>query len=98
MRQRGGILRYPVERSEPCGSKARSLWSSGPGKAPARASAMVVQPRCEVGWDEGLKRFVDLDGEPIQTLFKLYPREWIMREDFGANVKPSGALFLEPMW
>ena len=55
-------------------------------------------PIQEVGWDEGLKRFVDLDGEPIQTLFKLYPWEWIMREDFGANVKPSGALFLEPIW
>ncbi len=55
-------------------------------------------PIQEVGWDEGLKRFVDLDGEPIQTLFKLYPWEWIVREDFGANVKPSGALFLEPMW
>ena len=55
-------------------------------------------PIQEIGWDEGLKRFVDLDVKPIQTLFKLYPWEWIMREDFGANVKPSGALFLEPMW
>lgn len=55
-------------------------------------------PIQEVGWDEGRKLFVDLDGEPIRILFKLYPWEWIMREDFGANVKPSGALFLEPMW
>ncbi len=42
--------------------------------------------------------FVALDGEPIRILFKLYPWEWIVREDFDANVKPSGALFLEPTW
>jgi glutathionylspermidine synthase len=55
-------------------------------------------PIQEIGWDEGRNLFVDLDGEPIRILFKLYPWEWIMREDFGANVKPSGALFLEPRW
>jgi len=55
-------------------------------------------PIQEIGWDEGRKLFVDLDGQPIRMLFKLYPWEWIVREDFGANVKPSGALFLEPMW
>jgi glutathionylspermidine synthase len=37
--------------------------------------------------------FVDLDGEPMRILFKLYPWEWIMREDFGANIKLSGALY-----
>jgi glutathionylspermidine synthase len=60
-----------------------------------RTKFMPIQ---EIGWDEGRKLFVDLDGQAIRMLFKLYPWEWIVREDFGANVKPSGALFLEPMW
>ena len=55
-------------------------------------------PIQEIGWDAASHTFVDLDQQPIRLLFKLYPWEWILREDFGGNVKPSGALFLEPMW
>ena len=37
-----------------------------------------------IGWDGA--RFVDLDERPIQALFKLYPWEWLLREEFGAHV------------
>jgi glutathionylspermidine synthase len=42
--------------------------------------------------------FTDLDERVITTLFKLYPWEWIMAEDFGRSVPTSGARFIEPAW
>ena len=43
-------------------------------------------------------RFTDLDDRIIATLFKLYPWEWIMEEDFGRYLMTSGVHFLEPPW
>lgn len=55
-------------------------------------------PIQEIGWDEGRRVFVDLDGLVMRQLFKLYPWEWLMREAFGGNIAKSGALFQEPIW
>lgn len=43
-------------------------------------------------------KFVDLDNAPIETLFKLYPWEWILREDFGKAIPGCGTQFIEPIW
>ena len=43
-------------------------------------------------------QFTDLDDRPIANMFKLYPWEWIMAEDFGQHVLTSGARFFEPAW
>jgi glutathionylspermidine synthase len=43
-------------------------------------------------------KFVDLDDQPIDMLFKLYPWEWMMREEFGKAVKGCGTQFIEPIW
>ena len=43
-------------------------------------------------------RFSDPDDEPVQWLFKLYPWEWLMEEEFGAHIPASGARFIEPAW
>ncbi len=51
----------------------------------------------EIGVDEE-GRFTDLDDRVITTLFKLYPWEWIMDEEFGRHVPGSGVLFIEPPW
>ena len=81
---------------------AGTLNVNEPGRAAATAHEAGYRvkflPIQEIGWDAASHTFVDLDQQPIRFLFKLYPWEWIMREDFGGNVKPSGALFLEPMW
>jgi|CZKF01.1.fsa_nt_gi glutathionylspermidine synthase len=37
----------------------------------------------EIGWDSKSLRFVDLDNHAIETLFKLYPWEWLLNEPFG---------------
>ncbi|HLY54891.1 MAG TPA: glutathionylspermidine synthase family protein [Stellaceae bacterium] len=55
-------------------------------------------PIQEIGWDSGNRVFVDLDGLPMRQVFKLYPWEWIMAEEFGPNVARSGANFIEPIW
>ncbi|MGB8260203.1 MAG: glutathionylspermidine synthase family protein [Terracidiphilus sp.] len=39
----------------------------------------------EIGWDSRHLRFVDLENRPIETLFKLYPWEWMLAEPFAAQ-------------
>ena len=43
-------------------------------------------------------RFTDLEDRIIATLFKLYPWEWIMEEEFGQYLVTSGAHFMAPPW
>ena len=50
----------------------------------------------DVGWDGA--RFVDLEGRPINALFKLYPWEWMVREDFGAHLLAGTMRVIEPPW
>ena len=51
----------------------------------------------DIGLDDRGK-FTDLDEEVISTLFKLYPWEWIMDEEFGLKVPASDIRFIEPPW
>ena len=46
----------------------------------------------------GTRTFVDRSGRPIHRLFKLYPWEWIIREEFGQNVLQSPTRWVEPAW
>ncbi len=50
----------------------------------------------EIGWDG--QSFSDLEDQQIAALFKLYPWEWLMREDFAANIGPSRTRMIEPAW
>lgn len=43
-------------------------------------------------------RFVDLDENPINTLFKLYPWEFMFEDDFGQAIVSSQTCFIEPAW
>ncbi len=52
----------------------------------------------EIGWDHGRQVFVDLEEEPIRTLFKLYPWEWLVREEFGPNLLQTPVRLIEPAW
>ena len=51
----------------------------------------------EIGVDAD-GRFTDLDDRVIATLFKLYPWEWLMEEEFGRYMPESGVRFIEPPW
>ena len=50
----------------------------------------------DLGWDGA--RFVDLDGAAVGALFKLYPWEWLVREDFGVHLLRRALTVVEPPW
>jgi len=52
----------------------------------------------EVGWDVANSRFVDLSNRPIRQLFKLYPWEWLLQEEFGRHIQVAGSSWIEPAW
>lgn len=54
----------------------------------------------DIGWDEQGKQFVDLEGQPIHNIFKLYPWEWMLKDSFGKNILEDSnrALWIEPAW
>jgi glutathionylspermidine synthase len=49
-----------------------------------------------LGWNGNF--FVDDDDKPISTLFKLYPWEWLAREDFGKHLLTRTTRVIEPAW
>lgn len=51
----------------------------------------------DIGMD-GRGHFTDLQDDTITDMFKLYPWEWIMADDFGRFVPGSGVRFIEPGW
>jgi glutathionylspermidine synthase len=50
----------------------------------------------EIGEIDG--QLVDTENFPIQTMFKLYPWEFMVREDFGRHLLTSKTQWLEPAW
>ena len=49
-----------------------------------------------IGWNG--KRFVDQEGEGMAALFKLYPWEWMAREEFGQHLLAGSMRVIEPAW
>lgn len=54
----------------------------------------------EVGWDSDSNAFVDLENQSIRSLFKLYPWESLLHEQFGpAALRTYGNVtWIEPIW
>lgn len=52
----------------------------------------------EVGWDIDDNALVDLDGEPIRALFKLYPWEGLVSDELGPLLARLRVSWLEPAW
>jgi len=50
----------------------------------------------EIGWDGD--RFVGPGETPLTSVFKLYPWEWMVREEFGAHISATGMTWVEPAW
>ena len=42
--------------------------------------------------------FVDADDAPIEIAFKLYPWEWMFREQFGTSLLGASTRWIEPPW
>jgi glutathionylspermidine synthase len=62
-------------------------------QAGLNAQAIAIS---DIGWDGA--RFVDLEGRTISALFKLYPWEWMVREEFGRNLLARTMKVIEPPW
>lgn len=54
----------------------------------------------EIGWDAKSKLYVDRQNRPIRSLFKLYPWEWLTREEFGRHLACTSdrMRWIEPIW
>lgn len=61
----------------------------------------------DVGWEEAQSRFVDVQGRPMRSIFKLYPWEWMLGEKFGwhaletmggSDWQNAGVNWIEPIW
>jgi glutathionylspermidine synthase len=53
-------------------------------------------PIGDIGWNG--TAFVDCAERPLGTVFKLYPWEWIVREEFGKFLNASDTMWIEPAW
>jgi len=54
----------------------------------------------DIGWNEGSNEFRDLSEERINSIFKLYPWETMMAEEFGAHAIATYRKmnWIEPIW
>ncbi|MGA2061772.1 MAG: glutathionylspermidine synthase family protein [Thermoguttaceae bacterium] len=52
----------------------------------------------DIGWDSKRRVFTDLKEHTMEQCFKLYPWEWMHREDFGINLVENSCRWFEPPW
>lgn len=54
----------------------------------------------DIGWHQDSREFVDLQNRPMKTIFKLYPWEWLVHEDFGVHLLETyrTTQWMEPIW
>jgi len=54
----------------------------------------------DIGWDNNNLEFIDMDGNKIVNIFKLYPWEWLIDEEFGKNIliERENTIWFEPAW
>ena len=53
-------------------------------------------PIDEIGWNG--ESFVGPDDQALPAVFKLYPWEWMVREEFGKHLATAGTMWIEPPW
>jgi glutathionylspermidine synthase len=54
----------------------------------------------DIGWNDQQQSFVDLDDHPIFSIFKLYPWEAMLNEEFGPQTLDTypNVRWIEPIW
>jgi glutathionylspermidine synthase len=65
----------------------------------ARQAGLATKPLAigDIG-STGQGPFVDLENEPIDLIFKLYPWEWVFADAFGRSPSMAATRFIEPPW
>jgi glutathionylspermidine synthase len=64
-------------------------------QAGLRAQLIAIE---DIGWDPQAREFADLSNARVDTLFKLYPWEWIINEPFAQFIPKAKMRFIEPAW
>lgn len=59
-----------------------------------------VVPLEEIGWDSKTKQFVDPQLSTMRSIFKLYPWEWMLKDEYGQHILTSikDTTWIEPPW
>ncbi len=54
----------------------------------------------DLGWNDETLSFVDMNNENITNIFKLYPWEWLIKDEFGKNILAAAnpPFWIEPAW
>jgi glutathionylspermidine synthase len=54
----------------------------------------------DIGWDGNAQVFLDLEEVAIKNIFKLYPYEWMINEEFAQNIllDKNKTFWIEPSW
>lgn len=52
----------------------------------------------DIGYNADTWSFVDLEGSAIRQMFKLYPWEWLLADDFGCFISRKTLRLFEPAW
>jgi glutathionylspermidine synthase len=93
------IPHIPGGRADFCSMNDAEDWTTATyleDTAQQAGLATSLFPIEEIGWDGG--RFVGPDDRPLTTVFKLYPWEWMVREEFGKYLAMAETVWLEPPW
>ena len=56
----------------------------------------AIFPIEEIGWDGNT--FVGPEDRPLSAVFKLYPWEWMVHEEFGLHLGAAPTIWIEPAW
>jgi glutathionylspermidine synthase len=91
---RGHIVHFASTDSAEDGMTAAYIADTA-AQAGMRTNLLPIN---EIGWNPGGREFRDSDEQKIDTLFKLYPWEWLMSEPFAEHIRPSGIMVIEPAW
>lgn len=52
----------------------------------------------DIGWDKDTNCFVDMEYRSILNLFKLYPWEWLLKDEFSQHISKADMFVMEPAW
>ena len=52
----------------------------------------------DIGWNAARRVFTDLQENTIASCFKLYPWEWMQRDEFGRHLGNAPCKWIEPPW
>ena len=83
-----------------CGTATEDVMTTATLQDAAREAGLLTEMlRMEdIGWDG--RRFVDLQNQAIRTVFKLYPWEFLLREEFARPLMGTyrDVQWIEPIW